>query len=75
MVIRNGVSLSSSRLDSNLQYYLEEICARAAEELGSRMARRGVLRGDLRVVLDFLIDQFDSSRAYRLRDLIEGCGA
>lgn len=75
MVIRNGVSLSSSRLDSNMQYYLEEICARAAEELGSRMARRGVLRGDLRVVLDFLIDQFDSSRAYRLRDLIEGCGA
>lgn len=75
MVIRNGVSLSSSRLDSNMQYHLEEICARAAEELGSRMARRGVLGGDLRVVLDFLINQFDSSRAYRLRDLIEGNGA
>lgn len=39
------------------------------------MAQRGVLRGDLRNVLDFLIDQFDSSRAYRLRDLIEGSGA
>ena len=75
MVIRNGVSLSSSRLDSNMQYYLEEICARAVEELGSRIARRGVLGGDLRVVLDFLIDQFDSSRAYRVRDLIEGNGA
>lgn len=75
MVIRNGVSLSSSRLDSNMQYHLEEICARAVEELGSRIDRRGVLGGDLRVVLDFLIDQFDSSRAYRLRDLIEGNGA
>ena len=61
--------------DSNTQYYLEELCARAAEELGPKMAQRGMLKGDLRIVLDFLIDQFDSSRAYRLRDLIEGNGA
>lgn len=71
-VIHNGGRLSSSRFDSNTQYYLEEICARADEELGPRIARRGVLRGDLRIVLDFLIDQFDSSRAYRLRDSMEG---
>lgn len=71
-VIHNGGRLSSSRFDSNTQYYLEEICARADEGLGPRIARRGVLRGDLRIVLDFLIDQFDSSRAYRLRDSMEG---
>lgn len=71
-VIRNGGFPSSSRFDSNTQYYLEEICARADEELGPSIARRGVLRGDLRIVLDFLIDQFDSSRAYRLRDSMEG---
>lgn len=71
-VILNGGRLSSSRFDSNTQFYLEEICARADEELGPRIARRGVLRGDLRIVLDFLIDQFDSSRAYRLRDSMEG---
>lgn len=71
-VIRNGVRLSSSRQNSNMQYYLEEICTCAVDKLGPEMAHRGMLRGDLRIVFDFLIDQFDSSCAYRLRDLIEG---
>lgn len=71
-VIRNGGLFPSSRLDTNVQYYLEEICTCAAGELGPRIAQQGALRGDLRIVLDFLIDQFDSSRAYRLRDLMEG---
>lgn len=71
-VIRNGVRLSSSRHNSNTQYYLEEICTCAVDKLGPDLAHRGMLRGDLRVVFDFLIDQFDSSCAYRLRDLIEG---
>lgn len=71
-VIRNGVRLSSSRHNSNTQYYLEEICTCAVDKLGPNLAHRGMLRGDLRVVFDFLIDQFDSSCAYRLRDLIEG---
>lgn len=72
--IPSGGSHASSVSNSNTQYYLEEICARAAEELGQKMAQRGMLKGDLRSVLDFLIDQFDSSRAYRLRDSIEGSG-
>lgn len=71
-VIRNGVCLSSLRQNSNMQYYLEEICTCAVDKLGPEMAHRGMLRGDLRIVFDFLIDQFDSSCAYRLRDLIEG---
>lgn len=72
--IPSGGSHASSVSNSNTQYYLEAICARAAEELGQKMAQRGMLKGDLRSVLDFLIDQFDSSRAYRLRDSIEGSG-
>lgn len=72
--IPDGGSRASSVSNSNTQYYLEEMCARAAEELGQKMAQRGILKGDLRSVLDFLIDQFDSSRAYRLRDSIEGSG-
>lgn len=54
--IPSGGCLASSVSDSNTQYYLEEICARAAEELGQKMAQRGMLKGDLRSVLDFLID-------------------
>lgn len=70
--IPSGGFRASSVSDSNTQHYLEEMCARAAEELGQKMAQRGMLKGDLRILLDFLIDQYDSSRAYRLRDLIEG---
>ncbi len=70
-VIHSGGRLSSPRLDSTTQYHLEDICTRAVEELDQSMARRGVLMGDLRIVLDFLIDQFDSSCAYRLRGSME----